>query len=90
MMTSTASQPTPAHAAAETLQPRYCSITRFCEMSGLGRRTIYDLLGSGDLRAIKVGTKTLLDVEHGLDWLKSRPPAVIRAPRPRQQADATV
>jgi excisionase family DNA binding protein len=87
MLTSTAIQPPSARAAAEPLQPKYCSITQWCEMTGVGRRTVYDLLGSGDLRAIKVGSKTLIDCEHGMAWLRSRPPAVIRPPR-RQQAAA--
>lgn len=89
MTTSTAIRPPPANAATELLQPKYCSITQWCELTGLGRRTVYDLLGNGDFRAVKVGGRTLLDIEHGLSWLKSRPPAKIRTPRPRQQVTAT-
>ena len=43
-------------------------------------------LGRGDLRAIKAGTRTLIDVEHGLADMRSLPPAKIRAPRHQRTA----
>jgi hypothetical protein len=52
----------------------------------MGRRSIYDALGRGHLKAIKCGAKTLIDVAHGLAWLSSLPPAKIRAPRERKAA----
>jgi hypothetical protein len=67
-------------------EPAFCSIEDWCVISGMSRRVTYEKLGTGELRAIKIGSKTLLDVEHGLIWLRSRPPAVIRAPRERQTA----
>jgi hypothetical protein len=68
--------------------PAYCSIDAWLAMSGMGRRNVYAELGLGNLRAIKVGSRTLIDVEFSMAWLRSRPPAVIRAPRARQQAAA--
>jgi hypothetical protein len=66
--------------------PKYAQITPDWEIiSGMSRRTTYEKLGTGELRAIKIGAKTLVDVEHGLKWLHSRPPAIIRAPAPRKQ-----
>jgi hypothetical protein len=71
------------------LSPKFAPISPDWEIiSGMSRRTTYEELGRRNLRAIKVGAKTLIDVEHGLAWLRSRPPAVIRAPRPRHQVAA--
>jgi hypothetical protein len=61
--------------------PRFATIDNWCALSGMGRRVTYDELGRGNLKAIKVGTRTLVDVEAGLAWLRARPTAVIRAPR---------
>jgi hypothetical protein len=47
----------------------------------MSRTASYNALGRGDLKAIKVGNRTLIDVEAGLDWMRSLPPAHIRAPR---------
>jgi hypothetical protein len=68
--------------------PKYAPIDKWCDISGMGRRSTYDYLGTGELKAIKVGARTLVDVDHGLAWLRSRPAAVIRAPRARQQVAA--
>jgi hypothetical protein len=62
-------------------RPAFCSIEHWCAISGMGRRSTYSQLGSGNLRAIKVGTRTLIDVEVGLEWLRSQPMAVIRPSR---------
>jgi hypothetical protein len=58
--------------------PIRASITRWCDLTGMGRSATYEALGRGDLRAVKVGTRTLIDVPHGLRWLESLPPARIR------------
>jgi hypothetical protein len=70
----------------ETPSPKFATIDNWLVMSGMGRRNVYDKLGTGELKAVKVGSRTLIDVEAGLAWLRSRPPAVIRAPRERQRA----
>lgn len=62
--------------------PKYSTVPDWCELSGMGRTRTYQALGAGDLRAIKVGARTLIDVDHGLAWLASLPPAQIMAPRP--------
>jgi hypothetical protein len=85
---TTTAMPAAIPPAAEASRPAYCSIDSWISSSGMGRRSTYAALGRGDLRAIKVGSRTLIDFEHGLTWLRSRPPAVIRAPRDRQQAAA--
>ena len=68
--------------------PKFVTIDNWCALTSLSRRVSYDRIGSGELVAIKVGNRTLIDFEAGLAWLRSRPPAVIRAPRPRQQQAA--
>jgi hypothetical protein len=52
----------------------------------MSRTATYNALGRGDLEAVKLGGRTLLDVEVGLAWLRSLPPAQIRAPRPSDVA----
>lgn len=66
--------------------PKFCTIDHWLVISGMGRRATYDRLGSGDLKAVKQGTRTLIDVDAGLAWLRSLPPAQIRAQKPRKVA----
>lgn len=62
-----------------TITPRYAPIPEWGVLSGLGRTKTYELLGDGTLRAIKVGARLLIDVEHGLAVLAAMPAAQIRA-----------
>jgi hypothetical protein len=64
--------------------PRYCSIADWCTISGMSRSGTYEALGRGDLRAIKLGVRTLVDVEHGLACLASLPAAKITTSRSRR------
>jgi hypothetical protein len=61
--------------------PKFAPLPHWCALSGMSRTATYNALGRGDLRAIKIGTRTLLDVDAGLAWLRSLPPAQIRAPK---------
>jgi hypothetical protein len=61
--------------------PKFAPLQQWCALSGMSRTATYNALGRGDLRAIKVGTRTLLDVDAGLAWLRSLPAAQIRAPK---------
>jgi len=61
------------------LSPKFTTILGWCGLSGMSRTGTYYALGRGDLKAIKVGGRTLVDVERGLDWLRSQPPVQIRA-----------
>lgn len=70
-----------------TLSPsrcKYATIGGWREMTGMSRTGIYEAIGRGDLRAIKLGTRTLIDVEHGLAWMASLPAAQIVAPKSGQ------
>jgi hypothetical protein len=57
--------------------PRYASIPHWCGISGMGRTRTYEEAGKGNLRIIKVGGRSLVDVPHGLAWLDSLPEAKI-------------
>jgi hypothetical protein len=61
--------------------PQFARIPQWCRISGMSRSATYVELGRGNLRAVKCGNGTLLDVPYGLTWLRSLPPAEIRAPK---------
>jgi hypothetical protein len=79
-------------ATVEAAPPQHCPafalIDRWCEISSMSRRVTYEELGRGNLKAVKRGASTLIDVQHGLAWLRSLPPAVIRADRRRERVAA--
>jgi hypothetical protein len=67
------------------ITPRYAPIPDWCMVSGMRRSSVYEALGRGDLKAIKLGTRTLIDVEAGLAWLASMPaPAITTGRRNRR------
>lgn len=49
------------------------SISEFSESYGPGRTKIYELLATGDLRAVKVGGRTLIPAEEAERWKKALP-----------------
>lgn len=51
----------------------YITIKAFGSLSGLGQTSIYEALRRGDLRAIRVGRRTLIDTQHALAWLSRQP-----------------
>jgi excisionase family DNA binding protein len=69
--------------------PKYAPIPRACDITGLGRSTIYKLAGDGTLRLVKAGGRTLVDIEHALAWMATLPEASIAPARgPKPQATA--
>jgi hypothetical protein len=62
-------------------EPKYAPLQAWCAISGMSRTSSYNALGRGDLRAIKLGSRTLIDVDAGLNWLRSLPAAKIRTPK---------
>jgi len=62
--------------AAQDL-PRYMPIPKACTYLGLGRTKIYDLAGHGLIRIIKVGGRSLVDVDRALAWMATLPTAGI-------------
>ena len=77
----TAAKPEMAARATTTVQqtyPAYTAIPTWCALSGMSRSSTYEALARGDLRAIKLGARTLVDVTHGISWLDSLPVATVR------------
>jgi hypothetical protein len=77
------------------LTRKYCTIEDWIFISGMGRRVTYDALGRGDLKAVKVGKRTLINCEAGLAWMAAQPAAVIKPmrrkpslPRPARALDS--
>ena len=58
---------------APTFRPAFAPIDGWMAISGMGRRAVYAALDRGDLRAKKMGARTMIDVEHGLAWLRALP-----------------
>lgn len=57
--------------------PRYAPIPQASKLIGLGRSTIYKLAGERKLRLVKAGGRTLVDVDHAMEWLSTLPLANI-------------
>ncbi|MAI89212.1 MAG: hypothetical protein CBB65_01850 [Hyphomonadaceae bacterium TMED5] len=55
------------------LRPAFATIKDWVTISGISRSKTYELLNIGDLKAVRVGGRTLIDVEAGLDWLGQQP-----------------
>jgi hypothetical protein len=64
------------------VDPKFAPLPVWVALSGMTRTGTYVALSKGELRAIKQpgGRRTLIDVEHGLAWLRSQPAITIRAP----------
>ncbi len=67
------------------MTPKFTTIKGWVELTGMSRSGTYAALSRQNLRAVKQGDKTLIDVEHGLAWLASLPAATFRTP-PQQVA----
>lgn len=71
-----------AHANVVPVAPKFAPLPVWVALSGMTRTGTYVALSKRELRAIKQpgGRRTLIDVEHGLAWLRSQPAITIRAP----------
>lgn len=63
---------------AGLVTPRFSTIARWCDLSGMSRTGTYREIGNGNLIAKKLGKRTLIDVQAGLAWLAALPSADIR------------
>lgn len=54
---------TVANKPAEPMRPITVRIPEACRITGIGRSKIYELIQSGDLTTIKIGTMTLIPVD---------------------------
>jgi hypothetical protein len=68
----------------------WAPIKEWCEISGLGRTVTYQRIALGNLRAKKVGRRTLVHVPSGLDFIESLPDANLTTGLSRRQVDAVV
>ena len=57
--------------------PEYARISSACHRSGLSRSRLYLLAGEGQVRFVKVGGATLVDLASVRDYLASCPPAQV-------------
>ena len=69
------------HTLAASSKPRFVSIETWCTIAGISRRQTYDRIAEGKLRAVKDGTKTLIDMESGERYLAARPEARVTRSR---------
>ena len=58
---------------SKEVAPKFATIEMWTVMSGMTRRHTYNELGLGNLRAVKLGKRTLIDVEAGLAWIACCP-----------------
>ena len=47
-------------ATTPTVQRKLCTISDVCEQLSVGRTTVYQLIGDGTLRRVKVGARALI------------------------------
>ena len=66
------------------VEPILCSLPQGCQMLGIGMGAMYEIIGNGQIHAVKHGTRTLIDVESLKAYAKSLPRAVVTVPRKRK------
>jgi hypothetical protein len=70
--------------------PKFVDVAEFSSISGVRRTVIKRLLARGKLQAVKISGVTLINLEQGLAWVASRPPAELfgargeARPKPQQ------
>jgi hypothetical protein len=62
----------------------FTTIDEWCRITGMGRTATYQALARRDIRGKKRGRRNLIDVKHGLAWLRSLPNADIRLPNSKK------
>src|SRR5262245_10436727 len=80
-----------AHFSAPTGQqsvvvvhPLLVPVKQACAIIGRGQSALYELIGSGKIRAVKSDGRTLIVVESLHEYAASLPPAKVRPPRNRR------
>jgi hypothetical protein len=61
--------------------PEFARIPETCRRFGLSRSRLYLLAGEGQVRFVKTGNSTLVDLGSVRAYLASCPPAQVRAPK---------
>lgn len=49
------------------------TVKDFCRAYGIGKTLAYELIGAGSLKAVKVGTRTLIPEDSAQAWFNSLP-----------------
>ena len=57
--------------------PRYAPVSQACSILGFQRTKLYELAGDGSIRIVKVGGRSLVDMEAALVWMSTLPTADI-------------
>lgn len=55
------------------LGPVAISVAQACDRWGVGKTKLYDLINADNIRAVKIGSRTLIDVRTGDDYFASLP-----------------
>jgi excisionase family DNA binding protein len=66
----------------------FVPVKEACVVGGFGRSKLYEVVGAGRVRAVKLGSKTLIDTASLLTFLESLPAAQIRPAKPKRTARA--
>jgi excisionase family DNA binding protein len=62
------------------LEPITASIPEFCRISGLGRSTVYEMLGDGSLDSITIGRRRLILIDSYRRLIEARRAASAQPP----------
>ncbi len=60
------------------MQPLAYNIDEVCDVARAGRTAVYEAIGSGELRAVKRGRRTLVLAADLLSWIEKLPPVQVR------------
>jgi len=84
-----ANQLTLAHQKIKTISvdrnvptPEFATFAMWRDLTGMSRSRAYQEIAKGNLRAVKNGRQTLIDVRHGLEWFRSLPAIPAKLYRP--------
>jgi hypothetical protein len=64
------------------MKPRFATIKAWCQLSGMSPRNTYRHIAWNNLKAHKVGARTLIDVDSSLAWIRSQPAPKIKPQAP--------
>jgi len=76
--------------AGPLLEPALVTVPNAARFLGQGKSTIYELMGLGEIEAVKAGARTLLKVPSLKRYAASLPPAKIKPPPVRKRKLAAV